>query len=110
MPAINQNKAYVVEESDTCSPNFIIIQHPMHGRMYITEGYSRSLGYYTWLDGLAAYVKPTDTLKSLRETEWNDYTNHIDAVLHARDEDRPLVQWENYMIEEMAIAAIKNTK
>lgn len=109
MKAIDTSKAFVVEESATCSPNSMIIM--LFGRMYITEGFSKNHGYYTWLDGLAAFVKEGDTIESLSKTIWNKYgTTHLEAILHAYDSERPICEWPNYMIEEVAIAAIKNSR
>lgn len=104
-------KAIVIEESATCRPSSMIIMHPKHGHMYITEGFCNSLCYYTWLDGMAAFVKEGDTIDSLSTAIWNEYgTTHLEAILHAYDPERPICEWPNYMIEEVAIAAIKNSQ
>lgn len=51
----------------------------------------------------------TNAIESLK-TIWNKYgTTHLEAILHAYDPERPICEWPNYMIEEVAIAAIKNT-
>ena len=108
MKAIDKDKAFVIEQSATSSPRSMIIMHPKHGRMYITEGFCNNLGYYTWGDGLAAFVKEGDTIESLSD-DWNEYATHLEAILHAYDPERPICDWPNYMIENIAIAAIKNT-
>lgn len=86
-----------------------IIDHPQHGRLYITERFggvdSLSGGAYRWRHGIVCRVQLTDTLESLRNGEHNEWTSTLDAMIHGHDTDRPLLPWGGSAIENLAKSA-----
>lgn len=89
--------------------NQIIVHDEKHGYVYAQTGMSSIYGYHTWRDGVAAFVKEGDTIESLSSCKWNTYTNHLDAILHGADAERPLCTWMFSTIENHIIAAYGNS-
>lgn len=106
----NNQKSSVVESSVTCAPEYMIINHPVHGRIFMREGKANVMHPFNWADGLAFSCKPADTLESLENEEWNEGMNLMEACLYGVDDSRPILDWEGFMLEQMALSAIGNSK
>lgn len=91
--------------------NMIIIDTDKHGRILLTDGFggmdSIDGGMYLWRHGLAIKLQPGDTLEKLENMDWNTETSYLDAVLHGIDNERPILNWPGYLIEKVAIKAIR---
>lgn len=86
-----------------------IIDHPEHGRLFITDGFggidTLHRGSVRWTHGMAIKLQPADTLDSLRAQPWNDYMDLFDAILHGLDDRRPVMQWYGVVIKNLAAQA-----
>jgi len=83
-----------------------IIDHPIHGRLWIMDGFggvdTLKGGAVRWAHGMAVKLQPGDTLQSLKETPWNDYCALGDAVINAYDDTRPVLNWHGKVIQNLA--------
>lgn len=86
-----------------------IIDHSEAGRLLLTEGYggedSPEGGAYRWRHGLAARLKPSDTLAKLEGQDWNPAMSHLQAVLEGSDPERPVLALGGLAIQLIARAA-----
>ncbi len=62
----------------------MIVDHPTHGRLYITQGYggedALSGGCERWRHGMVIKIGDDDTILSLKNRIWNDGMNYYDAM------------------------------
>lgn len=74
-------------------------------RVYLVEGYGGEQsvigGAYRWIHGLAIYIKPEDTLKSLHED-----IEDFERMMHGYDEERPVQTWDGKAVEQCARGVI----
>lgn len=87
----------------------MIVEHQTHGRLLLVEGFSGQDelrgGMYRWSSGIAVKLQPDDTIKSLRDGEWNDFTSLYQAVTTGHDDSRPVMDWDGWAIDKIAKAA-----
>jgi hypothetical protein len=74
-----------------------IVETSNHKRFLIRDGFggidTLAGGAVRWKHGAAYELQPGDTLESLRSTAWNEEVTLYDAVLHGRDDSRPVVEF-----------------
>ena len=89
----------------------IIIDTDKHGRVLLSEGFggmgSINGGMYRWRHGIAISLKPDDTMEKLESMEWHDGMSYLNAIYYGLDDDRPILEWPGYLIEKVAIKAIR---
>lgn len=81
----------------------VIVDHPKHGRILITEGYGGdSLNGYTyrWRHGTAVKLKPDDTFDTLKK-EIEDMESAIECVVYVMD-IRDDLAWDGKHIAKLA--------
>ena len=107
----NQNTASLVEWENVAREygfdgTQAIIDHPVHGRLFICDGYggqdTPNGGTVRWRHGMAIKLQAGDTLDSLRSSPWNDFGDLFDAVLSGYDDTRPVMEWHGPVIEALA--------
>lgn len=88
-----------------------IVEHPDHGRLLVQEGFGGD-GVegetYRWRHGIAAKIKNDDTIQSLRDGEWNNYTSTLEAVCAGQDASRPLLEWPGHIIDTMMTSTLRS--
>ena len=85
-----------------------IIEHPEHGRLYVTQRYGEAGlagGCVRWTHGVACSVLPGDTLQSLRAADYNDNVSVYQAMASGYDERRPVSDIGGRAIAALARAA-----
>lgn len=90
----------------------IIIDHPKHGRLLVTDGYGEDgLNGSTirWKHGLVIKLLPNDTFLTL-EKPWNETETILSAALNGCDKTRPILPLDGYMIEKMMESLIKSRR
>lgn len=91
----------------------IIIAHPKHGLLYLSQGYGGEQelagGAYRWRHGIVAELLPGDTLESLAVADWNEYMSCLGAVQLGIDPERLHLAWTGHMIQNCAEAASRQT-
>ena len=82
-----------------------IIDHPKHGRLYITQGFggmdSLQGGMYRWSNGIAVQLMPDDTITSLSAMH-NETINILEAACRGYRDERQLVDWTGDMVAQVA--------
>lgn len=82
-----------------------IIDHPMHGRLYLTQGFggldTMYGGLYRWRHGIAVQLLPDDTIESLSAPH-NEIETIIGAACEGYRDDRPLLEWDGQCIANVA--------
>lgn len=82
-----------------------IVDHPQHGRLYITDGYGgmdmSAGGAYRWRHGIACQLLPSDTLDAL-DAEHNDFCTIKQAMRKAYRDDRPMLDWPGIAVQNLA--------
>lgn len=83
--------------------NEVIVDHPKHGRLLITDGYGEdglNGGSVRWKHGYAIKLLPNDTFESLEEP-WNDTETILSAAIRCYDPKRQILPWNGKIIEKM---------
>ncbi len=82
----------------------MIVDHPTHGRIYITQGYggedTLSGGCERWRHGMAVKIGDHDTISGLKSRTWNDGMNYYDAMaagMYGKN-----LNWDGAVIEQLA--------
>lgn len=92
------------------SHDVMVVEHPEHGRLLLVEGFggmdAPRGGAYRWEHGAVYRLQPNDTLASLRESEWNEWTNLYEATVHGYDDTRPPLDWSGVMVQSLAEHAV----
>lgn len=83
-----------------------IIDHPTHGRLLIEDGFggmdTLEGGAVRWEHGGVIKLKANDTLSSMENESWNDHCDLLSVVLMGRDDERPVMEWDGFVIRSVA--------
>lgn len=85
-----------------------IVDHPTHGRLYVRHGFggmdTLEGGQVRWKHGLAIQLRQNDTFADL-DADWNDQGVDVrQAMTNGYDASRPVLQWDGYMVANLAAA------
>lgn len=85
-----------------------VIDHPVHGRIYIADGFGGvgtiEGGTVRWAHGIVCQLHPEDTLAIL-DGQYNETVTTLAAMTGGYDESRPVLEWDGSMIEGVARSA-----
>ena len=82
----------------------MIIDHPTHGRLLISDGFGGMDSHYgggvRWRHGMVVQLKPTDTFAGLRQEiedtfDYPCYAVHLTAI-------REVMPWSGFAIDNLA--------
>lgn len=83
-----------------------IIHHSEYGLLLINQGFggmdSLEGGAVRWKHGTAISLKKGDTFEALENGEWNELTNHLNAILYSWDDERPMLDLSGQELAKIA--------
>ena len=86
-----------------------IISHPKYGFLLVADGFGYhsefSGGAVRWEHGIAAQIKPGDSLDNMDLEKWNDGLTLKQAVLLGLDDGRPILEVSGSMLAAMVASA-----
>lgn len=87
----------------------MIIDHPQHGRLYLSEARPNVVEPASYIRGVAVQLLPTDTRATL-EAQHNEWSTIEQAMVMDCVRDRPLLLWSGYAIEHIAERAHREAR